>query len=383
MVKIASNIPQYQEVVRTPNVMRTRNPLRSTAAKIVSLDNRITQLNSSAAWNKLMQQFAQSKKKWNKDQRPTVAMVKLKHIMIDEDIQRALDVKHAVKIADIDLFDPRLMQVIFCVKLPGKLEFHSVDGQHTVTLLAAMIAQGLFQGEKDWQEVEVPVAYIETADRSFARNAFALINGRGKKKISNWYQHRTRVQSVRIDGSKLDENVEAEAKQSICEKYDCYPVDKDSDLAVLPGTFTHMEALKLDDAALELCCDWHNRYFHYFTIDGCVWFLIPQIATALKHARVKFSKDLQEEMAGIVQGVFGGPRQFHSAVKKAYPSWYRNHFDLPDEHTVEWDNHALGTAMVQLYMRLGGNITMPRPIAERFVGLSDWFDDDVTQLFVR
>jgi hypothetical protein len=250
MVIRDNNVPAYQQVVRKPNVMITLNPLKKTTAKVVNLDQRMKQLGSNQQWQNLMQAYKNQGQKWNPSTRPRVKMVTLDKILIDEDIQRSLDRKHAVNIADPARFDPRLMQVIFCVKTPGKEEYHAVDGQHTATVLALLIANGLFDGETDWRKVEVSVSYVETADKSFARNAFALINGRGKKKISNWYQHRTRVQSVRIDGSQLKEDVEAEAKQTICEQNLCFPVDKDSDLGVNAGAFTHMEALNLDVTTL-------------------------------------------------------------------------------------------------------------------------------------
>lgn len=376
-------LPAYRDVRRDPNPMTTRNPLRQTASRLVTIGERVDELCNTNLWKSLIRSYKRKNKTFDTNLRPRVAMVPLREIFIDEDIQRALDRTHAAKIADDEYFDPRLVQVVFCAKMPGKNEYHAVDGQHTATVIAALVSEGLFDGESDWRDTLVPVSYIETNDKSFARKAFALINGRGKKPVSQWYTHRVLVQSVRIDGSRMREDVEAELKQQICERHECYPVDKDSELVGLPGTFTHMEALKLDNKDLELCCDWHNTYFHYQNIDGSLWFAIPQIATALSHAGDKFDAQLGKELAGIVQGLFGGMRHFHSSVKVAYAGWYRAEFNLDSQYKVVWDHNSLGSALSQLYYRLGGNHTMPRPLVDRFKGLSNFFDSTITNLYVR
>lgn len=383
MLMVDNNIPVYQEVTRTPNVMANLNPLRQTKSKTVGLDQRVRELSGNQTWQNLMWTYRVLGTKWDPKMRPKVAMVDLSKIQIDEDIQRALDRRHAAAIADPDSFDPRLLQVIYCVKTPGKHIYHAVDGQHTATVLAAMVQAGLFEDESDWKTVQVPVSYIETTDKSFARNAFALINGRGKKKISNWYQHRTRVQSVRIDKSKLRENVEAEAKQTICEKHHCYPVDKDSEFVGQPGTFTHMEALNLDNTVLDTCCAWHNRYFHYHSVDGSLWFVLPQIITSLRHSGGVFDDNFQKELAGIVQGLFGSLKQFHSSVKQAYQLWYKDYYAVSEDYTPTWDSDSLGCALAQLYVRLGGSHQLPLPLVNHFTNITNWFDESITSQFER
>jgi hypothetical protein len=104
---------------------------------------------------------------------------------------------------------------------------------------------------------------------------------------------------------------------------------------------------------------------------------------ACRNGQVKFDEAFQSELAGIVQALFGSLRQFHSSVKAAYAEWYRDRFAVPADYSVEWDNAALGCALAQLYVRLGGQHPVPRPIVERFPGLTDWFDSSKTDLFVK
>jgi hypothetical protein len=371
-------LPSYQDVVRKPNIMRTRNPLKQTTAKVVSLADRVKELNTYKDWQKLIAEYRKQGIILDPKLRPLVRMVKLGRILIDEDIQRALDAKHCTKkIAAIQYFDPRLLQVVYCVKIPGKEEYHAVDGQHTATTLAALIEAGLFDGESDWRNVEVAVLYIETTSKAFARKAFALINGRGKKKISAWYDHRTRVLSARIDLSQDDEDKEALRKQVICETYDCYPVDTDSIFVGKPGTFTHMQAMNLDDDVLDLACKFHNEYFHYDPIDGSLWFMMNDIYRAFDAAKITITDEFLKELAGILQGYFAGLYEFHQSVHAAHSRWGKYTYG----YEVSWDDDSIAAVLVMMYKKLGGTQKIPQPLLDRFEKILDFVDDDIKDLY--
>ena len=370
-------IPVYEDVVRKPNVMKNRNPLKQSKSRIVPLADRVTQLQTFKGWQRLVAEYRKQGIVIDPKLRPLIKMVKLKFLFIDEDIQRALDSKHCTNIAGIGNFNPMYLQVFYCVKVPGKEEYHSVDAQHTATLVAALIDAGVFTGETDWQEVEMPVLYMETNSKAFARKAFALINGKGKKKISLWYEHRTKVMSVRIDNSQDEDDQAAERKQSICEKYNCYPVDKESDFVGLAGTFTHMQALALDDEILEMAGKFHDTYFHYDEINGSLWFMIEDLFKAFKAAKIKITDKFLGELAGILQGYFAGLAGFHEAVHHAHKQW--------GEHTygyeVSWQDEAIAAVLVLLYQRLGGTQRIPKPLLDRFEKILDFVADDIKALY--
>ena len=372
-------LPVYQDVVRKPNVMANRNPLNQNKAKVVPLADRIASLQTYKQWQKLIAEYKAQGIVLDPKMRPLIKMIKLKLIFIDEDIQRALDAKHCTKIASIESFDPRYLQVIYCTKVPGKEEYHANDAQHTVTLLGALIDAGLFAGEADWREIEVPVLYIETGNKAFARKAFALINGKGKKKISAWYEHRTKVLSARIDNSNDEDDKEALKKQIICEKYHCYPVDTESAFTGLPGTFTHMQALNLDDDILEMACKFHNDYFHYDEINGALWFMMEDLCKAFNAAHIKVTDKFLEELAGILQGYFAGIAQFHESVKGAHSRWGEYTYG----YKVSWQDDAIAALLVLMYQKLGGTQQIPQPLLDRFAKLLDFVDDDIKDLFVE
>jgi hypothetical protein len=370
-------IPVYEEVVRKPNVMKNRNPLKQKTSRIVALADRVAQLQTYKGWQRLIAEYQKQGVQIDPKLRPLIKMVKLKLLFIDEDIQRALDAKHCTNIAGIENFNPMYLQVFYCVKIPGREEYHSVDAQHTATLVAALIDAGVFTGESDWREVEMPVLYMETNSKAFARKAFALINGKGKKKISAWYEHRTKVMSARIDNSNDADDLEALAKQEICERYNCYPVDKESDFVGLPGTFTHMQALSLDNDILEMACKFHDTYLHYDEINGSLWFMIEDLFKAFKAAKIKITDKFLGELAGILQGYFAGLAGFHEAVHHAHREW--------GEHTygyeVSWQDEAIAAVLVLLYQRLGGTQRIPKPLLDRFEKILDFVADDIKALY--
>lgn len=370
-------LPKYEAVVRKPNVMKNRNPLAQTESKTVGLNERMRELNSYKKWQKLVEEYRAQGIKLDPKLRPIVRMVKLGLIIIDEDIQRALDAKHCTNIAGIDSFNPSLLQVVYCIKIPGQDEYHAVDGQHTATTLACLIDAGLFAGEKDWRDVEVAVLYIETTSKAFARKAFALINGKGKKKISPWYEHRTKVLSRRIDDSNDPEDKEAEQKQAICERYDCYPVDKESQFVGKPGTFTHMQAFNLDKKTLEVCVKWHNEYFHYDEINGSLWFMIPDIVKGFRAAQIPLTDKFLGELAGILQQYFAGLAQFHEACHAAHLRWGKHTYG----YEVDWEDDCIAPILLMIYKKLGGRQQLPKRMLDKFDRILDFLDDDIKDLW--
>jgi len=371
-------LPVYQDVTRKPNILTQRNPLKNTTAKIISLEFRMKELQSYKEWQKLVQKYFDQGIILDPNLRPLVKMVKLGRLLIDEDIQRALDPKHCKKIAMPGIFNPSLLQVVFCVKTPGSEEYHAVDGQHTATLLAALVDAGLFAMETDWKEVEIPVLYIETTSKAFARKAFALINGKGKKKISPYYEHRTKVMSRRIDDSEDDDDKDAERKQSICEKYNCFPIDDEGPFVGRPGTFTHMQALNLPDEIIELACKFHDKYFHYDSIDGSLWFMMADLYRAFKAAKIDITDEFLEELAGILQIYFAGLYQFHESVHSAHKRWGKHYYGYDE---FPWSDDAIACVLVSLYANLGGKQKIPQMLLDRFDKIIDFVDDDIKDLY--
>lgn len=171
---------------------------------------------------------------------PKSEVIELGLLVSDEDIQRELDVAHATTI--YAYFDEQRVQPIQVVKTPGKEEYTIVNGQHTVSVVALIVASGLMKGckAKDWKKFKVLVAYIETHDRSKARETFALLNGEMSKEITkfdHWKQH---YLSVRLDGSGNPKYLHTYAIIEMLKKYNCIPLPVGHADVGLAGAVTHL-----------------------------------------------------------------------------------------------------------------------------------------------
>lgn len=354
------------------------NPLKRGTGKTVSLQDRIDTLNKSAAWKKTIKAWTTNKKTIDVTRMPKVAMIKLGEIEIDEDIQRALDDKHcATKIANIDLFDPALLQTLQCIKT-SKSKFKSVDGQHTSSTVGALIDAGLMVGVTDWKDFEFPIQYIETDNLAFARRAFSILNGKGKKKQSAYQQLRNAVFIVRIDKDKTDaEDVEIEHKVSVAETHNCFPVEADSDLSKYPGTFTNIATFKtLSDNELEVACSWHDKYFHYENVHVSLFFIFRDLIRQFESAKIVITPKLELELAAMIQSCFGNLSQFQESVTEAHRRWTEKRYG----YQANWDDDAYACALVQLYQHFGGKEKIPPTLLDHFDGLIEFFDEDILNM---
>ena len=366
---------KYETIQRRPNPMVNINPLKRGTGKTVSLQDRIDSLEQAAVWKKAMKAWSTEKKMVDQKRMPKVAMVKLGQIEIDEDIQRQLDEKHcANKIADVNLFDPALLQTLQCIKT-SKGKYKSVDGQHTASTVAGLISAGYFEGVTDWREFEFPVQYIETDNLAFARRAFSILNGKGKKKQSAYQQLRNAVFIVRIDKDLSDqEDVEIEKKVSIAEIHNCFPVEVDSDLSKYPGTFSNIATFKtLSNSELEEACKWHDSYFHCDPLHVSVFFIFRDLCREFASAKLKLTPTLLEELAALIQNLFINMPQFQESVTEAHRRWTEKRYG----YQANWDDDAYACALVQLYQHFGGKEKVAPTLTDRFDGLIEFFDENL------
>lgn len=369
---------QYQEVVRKPNPMTTINPLARGSGKTVSLQDRVDTLNKSAAWKKTVKAWQGQNKTFDLTRLPKVSMEKLGVLDIDEDIQRALDDKHCANtIANPEVFDPALLQPVICIKT-SQGKFISIDAQHTVSTIAGLIDAGLVPNNTDWTQFEYPFTYIETNNLAYARRAFSLLNGKGKKKQTQYQQLRNSIFIIRIDKDRSDDDdVEIEKKVAAAERNICFPVEVNSDLNKHPGTFSNIATFKtMTEDEVELACGWHNTYFHYEQLHVSTFFIFRDLARQFKSARLTVTPVLLEELAGLVQSLFGNLSQFQESVTEAYRKWTKERwgYELP------WDDKVYACALLELYKHFGGSEKVAKGLFGQYDGLVDFFDQDILNL---
>lgn len=289
---------------------------------------------------------------------PKHAKVKIKDILIDEDIQREIDAIHVMHI--VQSFDERRVNPIFAVKFPEEDTYHCTDGQHTVVSLAKLAQAGLIDevDEADWEDMEVDVLYVETADRAFAREHFAFINGVGKKKIDEYDNHKQRVLSYRLDGNTNQEYVLAAEKQSICEDSEVYPISKeDEENLGIPGTLTHLAAIKtMKPEVLKFIVNNHNKFWKDEVVDAAEFSFNKHLYNKAQvpvddPEFVKFLTDLN----AIIKGLFTNPSQLSTTVGDAYNAYSKAVYGT----SKSVHDTALLNVVLKIYQRLGGTYPVP------------------------
>lgn len=289
---------------------------------------------------------------------PKDAKVKIKDILIDEDIQRELDCIHVMHI--VRGFDERRVNPIFAIKFPGEKFYHCTDGQHTLVSLAKLAQAGRIDevDPEEWEEMEVDVRYVETPDRSFAREHFAFINGVGKKKISEYDFHKQRVLSYRLDDNYSQEYVLAAEKQTICEESNIFPIsDEDTENLGIPGTLTHMAAIKtMKPDVLKFLVKNHNKYWNNEVVDAAEFSFNKHLFN-----KAKVPVDDREfvlfldHLNTIVKEFFTNPAQLLTTVSEAYKSYSKDVYGT----SKSLHDTAILNVVLKIYSKLGGTYPVP------------------------
>ena len=306
-------------------------------------------------------------------QLPQHKMVPIKNILIDEDIQREMDTMHITNI--LKGFDPRRVNPIFAVKEPNEEIYHCTDGQHTVVTLAKLAQADLIDEveHEDWDDFEVDVLYVETEDRSFAREHFAFINGVGKKKIDEYDNHKQRVLSYRLDNNNKTEYALSADKQAICEEAGVYPIKSDDQQnSGIPGTLTHLNAIKtIKPECLKFIVNNHNTFWKTEVVDSAEFSfnkILFQKATVPVDSKeyVEFLHNLN----AIIKTFFTNPAQLRTVVSDAYAAYSKDVFGA----TKSVHDTAVLNVVLKIYVKLGGTFNVPDTVLSHKDNGKDLYD---------
>ena len=368
----------YTEVVRIPNPMENIYPLRREEGErhVIALKDLVNKsLKAVKVQNKLKQYNGT---KIDPGMQLKQANVPLGKIVIDLDIQRDLQVSHIAGIIDPKTFDLALSQPITCVK-NSKGEFIATDGQHTATAIATLIASGIIN-TGNWEKHEYMVAYYETDNMATARKSFRIINGKGKMALTKYEKDiKPAAHGVRIDGSTDPVDLALVAKLDILEENGLYPVNStNAPEAKYPGTITH-HAWTHKDYPLDFvkqAAEWHNKYFHHVSFNGSEWFMFTTLNEWFAEARLPLTDKILDELAGIIQRLFGTPEIFHDNCQSANTK----HSEQESYKHVTWNPDCIACLLIQIYEKLGGDEAVPSIMLDDQQGygyLLDYFDTDI------
>jgi hypothetical protein len=183
---------------------------------------------------------------------------------------------------------------------------------------------------------------------------------------------------VRIDGNTtFPEEVATEQRVAIAESNQCFPVEENSTLSQYPGTFTNISTFEsMDNAEIQLATAWHNQYFHRDPVHVSLFFMFKDFRREFEAAKIPFTQQLQEQLAGLIQNLFVDLSQFSSSVKEAHRIWHVKRYG----YQGAWNDDAYGCGLMHLYKRFGGQEKLPLTLLDRFDYLIDFFDKDLLEL---
>jgi hypothetical protein len=380
---------KYNEVTRKPNPLKNFYALDKKKDTIRPLSANIEKLQNARTYKKVKKLMEDKGIKYDAKLLPKSDMIALGEFEkegagISEMVQRQLDTVHCGNIIHPDTYKEALSQSLYAVKKSNGC-FQLIDGQHTVTDIATLVKDGLMEFEGTWQELKHPTLYIETDDLSFALKAFALINGKGKKKISRYKELENAVQVVRVcDNTDDEDDVLVEKKVSIAQNNNCFAVEQNSNLSTKAGTFTHISKfLSLKEDVIEKATKWHDTYFHYNPVNGALWFLFADLTSGWKMAKLKLTDEFLEEIAGMSQNLFSDYEEYHSEIQTAWRKFTKTKYGTE----YNWNDDAIAVGLVQLYKKFGGTADVPGYMLDEFneytagSSLIDFLPDYITEQF--
>lgn len=268
----------------------------------------------------------------------------LSDIIIDTTLQREVYPWWVFRILqNFKALQVRPISVYRDANQPDKTKLTAWDGQHTALALyiIAVDILGL-----DPTQCEIPVVVYNSTQRSAMREGFVWLNSPlGQQAVSEAELFRMQVLKVRCDGSKEPDDLAAEAKQILFERFGLFVSDKNSPNANLPGALTNMAEVlatgtKYTLSDLENFC----KLFALATNSGRpveskeMWQFMDYFRLC-RQTGIKVDDAYLMQMATDLTymfRIFGGDR-IHDKGHVAYQDWYRNY--APGSNGTLYGNH--------------------------------------------
>ena len=319
--------------------------------------------------------MARKKKKFNTTDRRKFAWVPMSAIFIDEDIQREIDVAHALDI--LKDFDPRRISVIYATKDLDEEIYRATDGQHNSVVQVILWAENYWGDLAEGEELLLPVMYVETNDRSFARDDFNWNNGKGKKPVEDFIMLRTNVFKYRLDGKRDPESKKAHEQVKAFENNNCTPVrKKDKTNRGLAGAASHIAGItERNPDILDFIAAMHNRYWTDSTLPAVEYGLYE---TFYKEYIVGQHIDMNDttfllymdQLNAIIKSVFGTTHNLESRSEEAFDEWYRKKWGQHVKVPSTPDN-IKAAVICRIYQKLGGVYPV---LEDAVISITDTYD---------
>lgn len=278
----------------------------------------------------------------------------------NEITQRLLDVDHCH--TDIlKKLDPRLLSPVFATNQKNGT-YSCFDTQHGLAVVGLLAKHGLWGNDpNDWLNFKFPTFVVDEPHPSFTPEAALHRNGKGQKKWENYDHHKIKVADVRQynNPSQSKENFDAEARQSLCEKYEAIPLAKGHDDFGKAGTLPRVDVIyDWSLPTLEFVLSTHKIYWHGTLVDNAAWGLYGNLVEHMQMNNFpvkgpEWKKFLDEFNATIFE-CFTDLATLRTCTERAYTKYFRKAFPYLKNVPSCPHNAALAIVM-KIYTRVGGS----------------------------
>jgi len=268
----------------------------------------------------------------------------LSQILIDDTLQRQLDINWIVKIL-INWRDIQALPIMvykpegdefdeLCAKNNTKEVWAAWDGQHTAVALYLIAVWGLGLNP---DEVIVPVTKYRTSTKAEMRLNFTKGNSaEGKNLLDEIDLFQQMVYGVRLDGVTDPIWVEAEQKQTALENADLFVTHRKFNDYDQPGAISRMKEINAFSVSVIRDFATYSKYTQVYgprpvaTMEMdimCSWFDMA------RKGGIYYTEDEIQDLATHLQTLFNGDFSdigpFWSQSRIAYSNWWDNYYSDP------------------------------------------------------
>lgn len=381
-----TKVPKGQKI----DISKIRNPLdpkKLANPKVLKLTDIVSLLEQNEKTMDYINTLKANKKIFKKSEIGKLVDAEIGSVTFNEITQRLIDVGHCHD--DIlTKLDPRLLSPVFATKQADGSN-SCFDTQHGIGVVGLLAKHGLWGNDpKDWLKFKFPTFIVDEPHPSFTPEAALHRNGKGQKKWETYDHHKIKVAAVRQfnNPSQSNEYVDAEARQSLCEKYEATPLPKGHDDFGKAGTLPRTDVIyDWSLETLEFILATHKTYWHGTLVDSATWGLYGNLVEHMQinnfPVKGKEWKEFLNDFNAIINECFTDLATLRTVTERSYTKYFRKaHPTLKIVPSCP-KNAALALVM-KIYRDVGGTYYLTGDVNDFMQNGCDIYneiDDDIKE----
>jgi hypothetical protein len=379
-------VPKGQKI----DISKIRNPLdpkKLANPKVLTLEDTVGLLEQNPGTIEYINTLKANKKTFDKNQIGKLIQAPIGLNTFNEITQRLLDVGHCH--TDIlKNLDPRLLSPVFATKQKdGTLS--CFDTQHGLAVVGLLAKHGLWDNDpKDWLNFKFPAFVVDEPHPSFTPEAALHRNGKGQKKWEPYDHHKIKVADVRKfnNPTQSKEYTDAEARQTLCEKYEAIPLPKGHPDFGKAGTLPRSDVIyDWNLVTLEFILQTHKTYWHGTLVDAATWGLYGNLYEHMLNNNFPVTgtkwKKFLNEFNSVIFECFTDLAGLRTSTERAYTKYFRKaHPSL--KNVPSCPHNAALAVVLKIYQRVGGDYYLTGDVNDFMQNGCDIFnelDDEILE----